>query len=154
MPTSPTRRACAHAGFTLVEMLAVLAVLALSAALVIPRLSDRRTADKVASATAGGLALLRETRELALRSGQPQVAYIDVAGRRLIDGAGRQVQFPADDAVTFGATAVERYPNGLAGVRFFDSGGSSGGLLTITVDGRVRRIHVDWLTGRAWADGV
>lgn len=153
MPTFPTDPAPAEAGFTLVEMLAVLAILALTATLAVSRMSERRTADAVAVAVSGSLALLRETRETAIRSGRDQVAYIDAVHGRLVAQGGRaEVRFPRSEGVRLRAVSVERYPDGRAGVRFFSAGGSTGGAVTVDFEGRSRSIHVDWLTGRAWVD--
>lgn len=153
-PISPTELVPPDAGFTLVELLVVLAILAMSATLVVGHMGKRRTQDEIGIAMARSIQLLRETRALAVRTGRDQVAYIDVQRGQLVspDGSHR-VGFPRTAGVTMTADHVEHYPNGLAGVRFFDTGGSSGGTVTVQSGGLSRRIQVDWLTGRPWVDG-
>lgn len=153
MPTSRTEHSGGEAGFTLVEMLAVLAILALAATLVVGRVSERRTSDAVAVSIARSLALLRETRDAAIRSGRDQVAYVDTVDGRIIGPAPRaEVRFAPPSEVRLRAQSLERYPSGLTGVRFFGAGGSTGGAIAVEFEGRSRSIRIDWLTGRAWAD--
>lgn len=152
-PTSPTEAAPPDAGFTLIELLVVLAILALSATLVVAHMGKRRTEDEISVAVARSIQLLRETRARAVRTGRDQVAYIDVRRGQLASQDGRRrVGFPRVAGVTLTADHVEHYANGLAGVRFFDTGGSSGGSLTVQSGGQSRRIRIDWLTGRSWVD--
>ncbi len=118
------------AGFTLIEILAVLTLVALLAGIAAPRLETLltpgidRTSRRVALA-------VREQRSLAMLSGR-LVALEPAAVAPLL---------PA-------GTVVERAGEDAAAIRFYPSGNSNGGRLVLAArDGR-RAIDVDWLTGR------
>jgi len=108
-------------GFTLVELLVVMAIVASLAALA--GASWRTGAER-----AGALGVLRELRLARAQaiSERREVAWLP---RELASGIG---------------VAAEPAP-----VRFFPDGGSSGAVVTVGAGTRRRVIGVDWLTGRA-----
>ncbi len=129
MPTSaPSNRAGAAAGFTLIEMLVVLAVLGLVAALAAQNIG-RRPAGLIREEGEAKLDLALDTaRREAARTGTVQ--SVDPAA--LIPGASLSGALPA------GA------PQGL--IVIYPDGSSNGGV--VSTDGRpIARI--DWLTGEA-----
>ncbi|MGI4881476.1 MAG: pilus assembly FimT family protein [Janthinobacterium lividum] len=117
-------------GFTLIEMLVVLAIMGLIAGLGFPRLERaiatqdlRRTGSEVAAA-------LRAARARALRTGSPAVFVAGPGSRFWVGGE------PAQTAPV--PVTVEAWPRGR--ITFFGDGSSSGG--TATVAGPARRLDL------------
>jgi general secretion pathway protein H len=132
-------------GFTLVEMLVCISILAFLAAVFVPALSGSRAATRLA-ASAHELALaLRATRDLALVESRPETFALDATKRVYRRGGaaphgldrGLDVQLVAADADAQGGA-----------IRFYADGGSTGGVLRLTLEKRRLDVVVDWLTGR------
>lgn len=141
------RRAAAEAGFTLVELLVVMAILGVVLSLVAaarPRASALRL-DAAARAMAAGL---RAARADAMLHGTEAVFLIDGAARTY--GSPRDPRpLPTDMALDVGLAASERTRSGGA-FRFYPDGRSSGGAVTLGTQGHTVSIAVDWLTGEPW----
>lgn len=141
-----------RAGFTLIEMLVVLAILALVAALLPPLLEGGQARAELTAASRELAAALRETRSLALREGHSEAFLVDsTAGvfragpapaRRVAPGLALAIVAPAD-----GRTATP-----VGAIRFFADGSSSGGRLILLQGERRSYVTVDWLTGRVALD--
>lgn len=138
-----------QAGFTLLELLVVLAIVAFVSAIAMP--SFQRMAPRVeARAVAQTLAAdLRRLRSEALLRGQETRLIVDAA-------AHRYVAEPAPGVRSLPAGIELAYVSPLSGktsraddqLRFRPDGSSTGGRLDLRRDGRVWHIDVDWLTGR------
>lgn len=137
----------AEAGFTLLELLVILIILALATALALPML---RPSDGTQLQTAASdvKAALRATRAAAIVTNSETALMIDV-NRRAFKQAGLPERSFAPDIearLTFAST-VRAGPSE-AGFRFFPDGSSTGGDLTLSLRGIQARICVDWLTGQ------
>lgn len=151
MPMSPAGNdpAYASAGFTLVEVLAALVILALLASMVTvntTRTSDRAAAAHLAIETAD---LARGARNRAIRSGRDEVLLIDLDTRR-IGGSGGKAPLKVADVVDIhvAVSAGERTSATIAGIRFFANGMSTGGTIRFSQLGRQFEVRVNWFTGR------
>jgi general secretion pathway protein H len=132
------------AGFTLVEMLVCIAILVLLMAAFAPAFSGSRAKTRLATA-AHALALsLRATRELALADGRPKSFALDLDRRTYRGGGGAQ---PLDPAVSVVIAAAGADARGGA-ILFFADGGSSGGVVHLSLEQKRLDVVVDWLTGR------
>lgn len=131
-------------GYSLLELLIVLAVLALAAAVTIPQISGSRGATARRSSERAVIELVRQLRGKAI--GTNSVAWIEVepGGRALRTSAGRRLGLPA------GVTIAPDRPAGLAPSRlhFYPDGRSSGTSWRLTGGGVTTVVTVDWLTGR------
>jgi general secretion pathway protein H len=136
-----------QSGFTLLEMLAVVMLLAIFAALASIRLSSGSGAAQARAALLNASDILRHARLVALRSGQQQVVYVDVSHRR-IDGTGRPTLLVPRE-LGFAAVAAQslRQDDGILGIRFFPDGSSTGGDLTFSTQGKSYELRVNWLSG-------
>jgi general secretion pathway protein H len=138
----------AEDGFTLLEMVCVIAILAILAAMVVPAFPRGTSRPRLESYAVATAALLKADRNAALRR-QTQVATeVDAPNRTVRSGAtGRVVRVPADVAVDALLTArCMHLPSGST-IRFFSSGMSCGGVIALTRLGSGYEIRVNWLTG-------
>jgi general secretion pathway protein H len=136
-------------GFTLLELIVVLAVIALVLALV-PGLMLRPQpgldVEIAARALADGL---RQTRSQAMLSNREEVFAVDVeqglfrAGReRALKQLDRNIEL---HLYTAEAELIDRERGR---IRFFPDGSSTGGAIDLKLDGQHSRVSVDWLTGQ------
>jgi general secretion pathway protein H len=134
-------------GFTLVETMIVLAIVAVAIAVAMPLVRTKAPGQELRAKAQGIAALLRLARTLAISRNRETGVEIDVKQRRiaLVD-ASRPVVLP--DAVALKVlTARGLVVDGTATIIFTPQGGSSGGSIDID-DGNMRtRIAVAWLTG-------
>jgi general secretion pathway protein H len=135
-------------GFTLLEVVCVIAMLALLAAVVMPILPHGTSRARLESYAIATAALLKADHEAALRR-QTQVATdVNAMSRLIRSGAtGRIVRVPDD--VAFDALLPARCGQYRAGftVHFFSSGMSCGGVITLSRLGSGYEVRVNWLTG-------
>jgi general secretion pathway protein H len=136
-------------GFTLIEMLVVLAILALIMALVPAYLTGGTERIELKGAARAVAAALRETREEALARNRPLEFVIDL-DRSRFRGVGAQVDhpMPASIGVTLVTTSEERRSAGRGAIRFFPDGSSTGGGVILARGTGRYDVLVDWLTGR------
>jgi general secretion pathway protein H len=136
------------AGFTLLEMVCAVAMVALLAAILLPRL-PRGTSRSGLEAYAVEIAtLLKSDRNAALSGRSAVSAAVDAADRAVRSGStGRVVQVPAD--VVFDTLLPERCDGrpALSTISFFASGMSCGGSIRLTRLGNWFEVRVNWLTG-------
>jgi general secretion pathway protein H len=136
------------AGFTLLEVVCVLAIVAILAAIllpIVPRGTSRARLESYAIETA---AMLKVDRNIAMRNRVPVATVVDAPARLIRSGAtGRVVQIPND--VSFDAILAARCNQRPAGatINFFASGMSCGGAIALTRLGIGYEIRVNWLTG-------
>lgn len=130
-----------NAGFTLVETLIALALIALATALIAPNVG-RVTGAMGLDGTADDVArALRLARWQALVGGGTVIVTLDPATHRLI-GPTPATSLALPDGVTLEARGAE----GL-GFVFLADGSASGGTLRLAKGGDSARVTVDWLTG-------
>jgi general secretion pathway protein H len=151
LPTSPAGRdECAHGaeGFTLLEVVCVIAILSLLAVLVVPALPRGTSRAGLESYAVAAAALLKADRHAAVRRRMAVATEVNAASRLVRSGAtGRAVRVPDD--VAFDALLPARcgdYPARMV-IRFFSSGMSCGGVIALTRLGVGYEVRVNWLTG-------
>ena len=140
----------AHAtyGFSLIEMLAALAIVALATALVMPLAMRPSDALRLDAAAQDLVAALRLTRAAAIAHNADAALTIDVEGRTFESPAVPARSLPADLKVKLKIAEPER-ANSHGGFRFFPDGSSTGGDMALVLHGREVKICVDWLSGIA-----
>ncbi len=143
-----------EAGFTLVELLAVLTILAVAAAIFSFRSQAGFGTAKFRALMTGTAAALRETRAAAISSASEKVFVIDVGGRTLT-GINRAVVIELPKDVKLEADVAQSEQSGnRAGIRFFKDGSSSGGTLRFVWNSNRYTIDVNWLTGNVAINGL
>lgn len=135
-------------GFTLIEMIVVLVVLALIAGIVISRGPSRSPTLEVKQAVAMVAQALRGARAAAIAADRPVDVDIDTVQHSIRADSARLMLLPGmvaiQAAVPFGAAEPQRD----VAIRFAPDGSSSGGGVLLA-EGAVRMtVMVDGLTGR------
>ena len=150
-PTLPAARA-EHGGdergFALIEILCVLAIIGLLAAIILPAIPRATTRARLESYSVQIAALLKADRNAALRRQIQVTTQIDAAARSIRSGVtGRVIRLPDD--VSLDAMLASRCADRNAGrsIDFFPSGMSCGGVLALARPGMGFEVRVNWLTG-------
>ena len=139
-----------EAGFTLLELLAVLAIMALAAGAVLQLGNANAETAKVRSFLIHAEAMMREARTAAIATATAQDVVIDTEARRLVhDGRNTALDVPAGLSLDGRLSRVPEAGNGRYVIRFFPSGGSTGASLPFRFRGEVYELRVNWLTGHA-----
>ncbi|HEX5957176.1 MAG TPA: prepilin-type N-terminal cleavage/methylation domain-containing protein [Hyphomicrobiaceae bacterium] len=135
-------------GFTLLELLVVLGLLALALAVVAPSLGRARLSVMVRSTAYELAANLRASRAAARSTSIEHVLTIDLA-RRLYwaEGVVGQRRLPPGVAVEVTVPQSERITGAVGRIRFFPDGSASGARLVLHDRRSTSSIVVDWLTG-------
>lgn len=139
--TSAAERGRRCGGFTLIEMVVVLAILAVAVGLAVPLFGSRGAGAELNAAAIRLRTAIAEARATAIAEDRPVSFRGDVAGgfwldnrHRPLDGEDRQLRI-----LTAGGAAIS----------FFPSGSSSGGRIVVQGPYARRQIAVDAVTGRA-----
>jgi general secretion pathway protein H len=145
----PKTSRASERGFTLLEMVCVLALIAMLAAIVLPFVPHHTSRSRLQAYVLQTAALLKEDRNAAIRRGAGVATLVDPGSRVIRSGASADlVHIPAD--VHFEAllphTCNQR--EALSTIRFFASGMSCGGAVALTRADAGYEVRVNWLTGR------
>jgi general secretion pathway protein H len=139
----------AQRGFTLLEMVCVLAIIALMAAVLLPFIPRQTTRSRLQAYALETATLLKADRNAAISRNASIATLVDAPDRVIHSGASRQtIRIPSD--VRFDALlpeTCERRP-ALSTIRFFANGSSCGGTIALTRFDAGYEIRVNWLTGR------
>jgi general secretion pathway protein H len=148
LPAARAERGGGEAGFALIEILCVLAIIGMLAAIILPAIPRATSRARLESYAVETAALLKADRNSALRR-QIQVAtLIDAPQRSIRSGVtGRVIRLPGD--VTLDAILASRCADRNAGrsIDFFPSGMSCGGTIALSRPGMGFEVRVNWLTG-------
>jgi general secretion pathway protein H len=135
-------------GFSLLELIVVLAIMALAAVALVPITGSASRGITIDAAARAVAVELRAARAAAIYANRETDFTIDAAARRYwSDAAPRQQALPDGIAAAFAPGDGSR---GL--VRFYPDGSASGGAILLRGPQRSARIEVDALTGRARID--
>jgi general secretion pathway protein H len=139
-------------GFTLVELLVVLAIAALVLTVVPPLVSAALPGVELKAAARRTLSSLRLARETAIRSGDDAVLMVDVEQHRLEIPGYRAISLPRRIELKLEAASGEMLDEQRGAIRFFPDGSSTGGRIILARgEGRDQhgyQVGVTWLTGR------
>jgi len=142
---SPGRAA---GGFTLLELIVTLGILAVVVALVTPSIGRGTESVRMRAEVAGFSALLRHARERAIVSQKTQAVVVEVANQRVSVRAGGPDGEVRETRALSDRLTIEATPPPALTVQFDARGGSSGGDFRLR-SGRITwRVTVDALTGR------
>lgn len=134
-------------GFTLVELMVVMVIIALIMGLVGVSMGRSISGAEARAASRKLVANLRYTRARAIINKSETVFRVDTDNRSYQAPGRKQVTLPEGVDVTITTARSEITSEAVVGIRFFPDGGSTGGHIELTVNGREYRINVAWLTG-------
>lgn len=147
-PGGGTVGASGEAGFTLLEVVCALVIVAILAALALPCLPLGTSRPRLEALAVETAALLKADRTAALRRGVAVTTRVDPAAHRMHSGSGgRTLHFPRDVRVQ---ALLPRLCNGRPAegrISFFPTGHSCGGVVALSRGGVSYEVQVNWLTG-------
>jgi general secretion pathway protein H len=138
------------AGFTLIEVVCVLAIIALLAGLIVPQIPRTTSRARLEAYALEVATLLMADHTAAIRRRTEIATALDSQARTIRSGAGAdRIQLPRD--VAFDALLAETCNGRKAGatIHFFPSGMSCGGTVQLRRGQAGFQIRVNWLTGGA-----
>jgi general secretion pathway protein H len=134
-------------GFTLLEIVVVIGLVAGATALVAGLLSSGLPGQQLRSSARELAAQLRYARAQAIVSGEPQVFTLDATTREWTAPRGRHGELPAKiEVIAVGARDTQARSS-VATYRFFPDGASTGGHVRLRRGDAEWRVDVAWLTG-------
>ena len=146
-PTSRAGSSEAGAGYTIVELVVVLLILAAATSLALPRLEGFLPQIKLKQTAREVVLALREAQRQAIRSGSQTTVELDL-GHRLLRGPGSHA-LPLDPRFGLQLTSATDEESGAGRIDFFPDGTSTGGKLKLAYGQRRYAVTVDWALGRA-----
>jgi general secretion pathway protein H len=135
-------------GFTLLEIVCVMAIMAILAAIVLPAIPRGTSHARLEGYAVQTATLLKADHDAAIRRRTQIATEVNALSRSLRSGAtGYVVRMPQD--VRFEAALAARCNQHAAGttIDFFGSGMSCGGTIALSRLGVGYQIRVNWLTG-------
>ncbi len=136
-------------GFSLIELMVVLAILGFAYTLVPPLFSGAREGAELKGATRQLAAGLRKARNYAVTKRTEAVFTLNVEERHFsLSGDARTYRLPREVQLKLVTAQREVVNDKLAAIRFYADGSSNGGRVTLGSGERSFEIDVNWLTGR------
>jgi general secretion pathway protein H len=136
-------------GFSLLEMVCVIAIIALVAAVLLPMVPRQTSRPRLQAYAMQAATLLKSDRSAAIRRGVDVATLVDPHARAIRAGASREMLQLPDD-VRFDALLPQscRQRAALSVISFFPDGMSCGGTIALSRLDTAYEIRVNWLTGR------
>jgi general secretion pathway protein H len=142
--TSRTER-----GFTLLELIVVLALGAIIYALILSAPLGRASAADLKAAARTLASGLRQAQTTAMATRRDALLTIDVEAREFItSGETESRRLPENIELKLFAAQSEVASERRGSIRFYPDGSSTGGRITVASGERKYLVDVDWLTGR------
>jgi general secretion pathway protein H len=152
-------RSLGRKGFTLIELLIVLIIMSVALGVVGPFVANSFDKYRLSESARGLLEYFKRTREAAIEEGARAVVYYDdqeVAFRTVFTRHGERIplDFPHWFDLAEGVQAEVEVNDPLEGLIdelphfvFFPMGNAAGGIVRLTVGGKISLVEIDDLTG-------
>ena len=141
------QQADATAGFTLVEMLVVLAIMALVATIAAPGLVSHYRSKNLETLAGEITMRLRLSRTSAIATARPKQVLVDLGARTIRFGERDVFALPDDVKLTVVTGQETVVADRQTVLTFLPDGSASGMDISLQQKGRTARIAVNWLTG-------
>jgi general secretion pathway protein H len=135
-------------GFSLLEIVLVIAIIALASLLAAAALTGGIDGLRLRSAAREVAAQLRYTRAQALATGVPQRFTIDPHAHTWTAPKDRHGELPKQLGIVFTGAREVQPSRGEGAIVFFADGASTGGRVQLQVDDAAWKVDVAWLTGQ------
>jgi general secretion pathway protein H len=137
------------AGFTLTEMVIVLAILSCLTVVALPYVNAGKEANDARSVALQIAGLLKQAQVMASRNSRPTSVRISLKGQRQVVVEPGRATVALSDKLAIRVVTAKHGPNSDEAVfTFLPNGESTGGSVTIDAGLASNAISVDWLTGR------
>ncbi len=134
-------------GYTLAELLVVLAILGLVTAIAAPRFTTRSDPARIRQVSAEVVNLLRNAKISARRTGTSTKIFFNPLEKQVwIEGGGKKLDFDPELNLTVTGADVESEGDNI-GIRFFPDGQSTGGVIEMELGTTIHKIDVIWANG-------
>jgi general secretion pathway protein H len=148
MPASPTGNARRNSGFTLLEAVVAMALIAALFALVFPAIAPGTGRPKLEALALNITGLLKGDRNAALRRRADVVTSLDLTRHEVRSGSSRRiVRLPDDVRFDLLSSADGATRAASTGVRFYRDGSASGAALLLSRGTLAYEVRVNWFTG-------
>jgi len=145
----PRAASSGQRGFTLLEMLVVLAMVVIVLAVVPPLISAGLPSAELKGAARKLAAGLRYTRSRAVSTQEEKALVVDLEERKFtVPDRPRAVSLPEDVEIDLLTTRSDLLGERTGRIRFFPDGSSTGGRITLEKGERKFVVDITWLTGR------
>lgn len=139
-------------GFTLVELMAVIVLLAIALTAVTFSFSKSLQSAKIRGASRDLVAALRYTRGQAIVKSKQEVLLLDLDNNSYTAPGKGAVKLPKGMNLRLTTAETEVTGGNAGGIRFFPDGSSTGGHISVFQGQREWRVNVAWLTGEIALD--
>lgn len=134
---------------TLLEILIVLALMAIVTAFVFPMFGGPVSTSELRASARSLAAGLRLARSEAVSRRRETFLTLDVEGKRFkVDDDPREHALPKRVELKLFTAQNDLVSDRVGAIRFYPDGGSNGGRITVAAGTRKFDVDVDWLTGR------
>lgn len=140
--TSPAGNSRRANGFTLLELLIVLAILGVVVGLAVPLFAKAMPGLQLQAGARAVAAELRSARGRAIAANDEVVVAVDVQGRT-VGG----VALEPFVGLSFYTAAEDLIDGGAGRIRFYPDGSSTGGRIRLVGAGREYDVRIDWISG-------
>ena len=143
-----------QSGFTLIELVAVVALIGIALGVVSLSFSKSMSNAKVQAASRDLVAALRYTRGQAIVKNQQAALDLDIQNNTYQAPGRPLVKLPKDMHMALLTAESEQTSANSGRIRFFADGASTGGHVSIFAGQREWRVNVNWLTGQVTREEV
>lgn len=141
-------------GFTLLELMVVLAIAALIASITLPNLHLPGFATDAARAARQIASGLAEARQAAIFANTESRLTLDLENKTFSVGTGPAVRLNGIEKLTLLTTERDVLSNSRGTIRFYPDGSAGGGEISVKDEaGATATLKVNWLTGRISLNG-
>ena len=134
-------------GFTLLEMLAVIILVAIAVTVTAVSVTRGLASARMRAASGELAAALRATRVQAIVRGTQRSFVLDLRYDTYRSANGRTMHLPRGMHLEVTSASMDQHSDGTARIRFFSDGSSTGGRITLRSKHRQWHVNVAWLTG-------
>lgn len=135
-------------GFTLIELLLVIVIIAISAAVVAPNIGSGNQTAKLNSSARDVASALRFARGHALSQHKESTVLFNLQDNTYqITDKTKKYRIAKEIELTLDIAQSQIIDETQGSIRFFPDGSSTGGRVTLEVEGNKRQLDVNWLTG-------
>lgn len=135
-------------GFTLIEMLIVLAIAGIVMGTLVPSFGPAIARAQLYSASRDVASALRYTRGHAMIRGEDALFELNTIHHTYrVSGRPKLYRLPPGIELGLFTTATETLDEGTGRIRFFPDGSATGGRVTLIAAKQTRVVDINWLTG-------